>query len=168
MGLSALALAFAVVMMFRPVPQSMRDRPVPTSTSTTTTTIVTSLSRPWGSVAVAGIALGRADICNNVMVDVQVTDPAALGRAERWIKLTGSSGNLYAVTPVVLRPGTNPVVMTVCARQDTEWRPTVTSPWGESKAFTLKSFSRCVHVMTEAELEEDSIVLTSFCPVPKS
>lgn len=166
-ALSAVALVSVFVLMLRPVPQTMRERPAPTSTSTTTTTLVTNVKQPWGSVSAAGLALSKVDVCNNAMVTVDVTDPAALGRPERWVQLKGSSGNLYAVTPAVLKPGPNAVILTLCARQETEWRPMVKAPWGE-QAFTVKSFPRCVHEVTEVALGDDTLVLTSFCPEPKS
>ena len=164
---SAVALVFTVVMMMRPVPQAKLDRPAPTSTSSTTTTVVTSLQQPWGTVSAGAMSPPLMDMCTNVMVDVNVTDLAVLGNTQRWVKVTGSSGNLYSVTPVVLGQGTNPVIMQLCSRQDPEWRPRLKAPWGESD-FTIKSYPRCVHVITDVATDDDSITLTSFCPVPKS
>lgn len=166
-GLSAVLLVFAVSLMFRPVPQAMRDRPPKTTTSSTTTTTIGTVTSPWGAVVSAGLPPAEMGMCTNGMVDVQVADMGVLGTPNRYVKLMGASGNIYAVTPVVLKPGTNPVILNLCSRQDVEWRQKVVAPWGEHE-YTIKSYPRCVHHITETALEDDSIVLTSFCPNPKS
>ena len=167
-GLSALLLLFVVSLMFRPVPQAMRDRPPKTTTTSTTTTVVAALESPWGSVVSAGLPAAEMGMCTNSMVDIQVADMTALGNPNRWVKLMGASGNVYAVTPVSLKAGTNPVILNLCSRQEEQWRQKVTAPWGENE-FTLKSYPRCVHVVTEVALEnDDTLTLTSFCPVAKS
>ena len=166
-GLSAVVLVVFAALMFRPVPQSMRDRPPKTTTTSTTTTTIGTVNAAWGSVVSAGLAPAEMEMCANAMVDVQVVDLNVLGTPNRYVKLMGASGNIYAVTPVVLKPGTNPVILNLCSRQDVEWRQKVVAPWGEHE-YTLKSYPRCVHHITETALEDDSIVLTSFCPNPKS
>lgn len=160
-------LVVAVALMFRPVPQAMRDRPPKTTTTSTTTTTIGNVKAAWGAVVSAGLPSAEMGMCNNSMIDVQVADLNMLGTPNRYVKLMGASGNIYAVTPVVLKQGTNPVILALCSRQETSWRQRVVAPWGEHE-FTIKSYPRCVHHITETALEDDAIVLTSFCPVPKS
>ena len=140
--------------------------PVPATSTTTTLVPGADLKTPWGRIVASSIRPPAINTCTNVMVDVQIDDLAPFGDPNKFVELKGISGYLFAVRAMTLQKGTNPAVFTVCSRQEEELREKIPAPWG-GQDFTIKSYPRCSHVISETLIEGNTLVLSSFCPSPK-
>lgn len=140
--------------------------PVPSTSSTTTLVPGAQLKTEWGRVTAASIRPPAINTCTNVMVDVQIDNMQPIGDPNKFVELKGISGYLFAVRAMTLQQGSNAVVFEVCSRQQAEWRAKIPAPWG-GQDFTLKSYPKCSHVISETLVEGNTLVLSSFCPSPK-
>ena len=165
--LPVIAVVLGIVQVWALLDTKAESAYVPVAGTSTTTTLVpgSAVKAPWGRVVSESIRPPAINTCTNVMVDVQIDDMAPIGDPNKFVELKGVSGYLFAVRGMTLQSGTNPVVFSVCSRQQEEWRATIKAPWG-NQDFTLKSYPKCSHVISETLVEGQTLVLSSFCPSP--
>ena len=137
--------------------------PVPGTSTTTTTTPGSTIKAPWGSVTSESFKVEELNTCRDFTFDLQVTDLAPIGDPNKFVEIRGTSGYLFAVAGVTLKPGSNPVTFTLCRRDQEQWRTKVVAPW-TTRDFTVKSYPKCAHFFVDSLVEGESLQLISSCP----
>lgn len=138
-------------------------KPVPGTSTTTTTTPGSTIKAPWGSVTSESFKVEELNTCRDFTFDLQVTDLAPIGDPNKFVEIRGTSGYLFAVAGVTLKPGSNPVTFTLCRRDQEQWRTKVVAPW-TTRDFTVKSYPKCAHFFVDSLVEGESLQLISSCP----
>lgn len=160
--LSFALLVGMIALLFSIPVDSTGNGYVATTTSSPPTTIG-NITASWGHVSAPGFKVPDQDSCAEVTIDVVVDSMEALGRADRYVKFVGYSGQVYAVSAATLVAGSNPIVMRMCRNQEVKHRVTVEAPWGP-RDFTVNYVSSCTNSIKSSTLDDDSIVLTIGCP----
>ena len=161
-----IAVVIAVAQLFLLLdPKSASEvyTPVPGTSTTTTTTPGSTIKAPWGSVTSESFKVEELNTCRDFTFDLQVTDLAPIGDPNKFVEIRGTSGYLFAVAGITLKPGSNPVTFTLCRRDEEQWRTKVVAPW-TTRDFTVKSYPKCAHFFVDSLVEGESLQLISSCP----